>query len=261
MDFNPLLNGYAQVPGLYCQGCAGDCCVSPTMTAVEFIWMMRYLIQSQPDQVQNFLQKPAAEHRHWAGNLACRFQDVSGICLNYEGRAMACRLHGHEALRLYETPDMVFCDKNPDRDKTLNGNGLENLLDAVRHYVGQVGAPYEAPFYFVSLNLESWIDFYFHPEYALGRADLEKCHADLVQWIDLKPMQIPIHTTLRAKLNAIELAWKFWLQEDYLLAAQTFESLAADYPSVGSYFLEEARNMATLAKQKAAEIPNTTNQT
>lgn len=246
MNFETLLNqiqsAYAKVPSLACSGCKGECCVSPTMTAAEFILMMNYIQTNweEKDWIALFNQA-SLEHKHWHGNSYCRFQDQNdGRCIVYPGRAMACRLHGHNALKKFATKDSVFCEYEPDQDQALTLELLEELLDPVRGGVNEIGSPSEAPFYFVSLNLESWLDFYFHPEYAKDRPQLEKCWMDLRRWIKIDKCSDLKRTTLDGKLNTIEHAFQNLIDGELEKAKSLFQSLQSDFPSVGTYFVAEA---------------------
>lgn len=242
LHFTAIQKAYESVPGLSCTGCKGECCVSPTMTAAEFILMMDYVQKnwSEQDWIQ-LLNTPSLEHLHWHGNSYCRFQSrESGYCLVYPGRALACRLHGHDALKNYATPDSVFCDYNPDKEQKLNTDLLERLLEPVRTGIDTIGAPNEAPFYFVSLNLESWLDFYFHPELAKDRPQLEKCWMDLRSQIRIDKCSEIMRTTLDGKLNTIEKAFASFIEKDYQTALAHFQALQSDFPSVGTYFVTEA---------------------
>lgn len=241
--FASIKDSYQGVPSLACVGCKGECCVSPTMTAAEFVIMMQYLQDhwDEKDWVQ-ILSSPSIEHAHWHGNSYCRFQDRdSGFCIVYPGRAMACRLHGHKALHAYETPESVFCEYEPDQERKLNLELLEQLVDPVREAVPVFGAPYEAPFYFVSLNLECWLDFYFHPEIAKDRPQLEQCWLDLRKHIRIECVSTLIRTTLAGKLNTIEKAFQAMIDGNLQVAHDLFGSLQTDFPSVGTYFITEAQ--------------------
>lgn len=241
--FDTILQAYQNVPSLQCTGCKGECCVSPTMTAAEFAIMMCYLMEKPTEQNWiDMLNRPSVEHEHWHGNSYCRFQDrTTGYCLVYSNRALACRLHGHDALKAYETPESVFCDLNPDVNHELDMPLLEKLLLPVQTEVGIFGSPYEAPFYFVSMNLECWLDFYFHPELAAGRPQLEKTWMDLRRIIKIDNVSGLVRTTLGGKLNLIEKAFQAVLEENFSEAILSFQSLQTDFPSVGTYFLEEAK--------------------
>ncbi len=245
---------YKSLPSLECGECWGECCVSPTMTAPEFVLMMRTAQeQFTPTAFENFLKQPAREHRWWEGNHYCRFQNQqSGRCEVYLGRALACRLHGHEALRSYENPDMVFCDKNPDPHKNLDEPQLEKHLEIMRRILDALPLRYEAPWFISSMNLDCWLDFYFTQSLSEGRIELEALWQFLHQELAIEGIVLTPTTTLKGKLNTIE---KFWLtvqEESWEQSKALLHSLENDFPSTGSYFLEEIRFLNEWVSERIA---------
>lgn len=244
--FKPLKESYESLPGLQCGDCWGECCVSPTMTAVEFVYMMLGLQETRThEEISIFLGDQVREHLFYAGNAHCRFQHLeNGRCQNYEHRAMACRLHGHEALRAYQTDDLEFCDKKPDHEKNLKKEGLDQRLQLIRDYNEKLQIPYSEPWYFCSLNLESWLDFYYTPRLSENRPELLHIYQLLRDNLQLPEIVGRIQlTTLEGQLNTIETLYMAIEKGEGSLALDCLNSLIEHYPSTGSYYLDEARQM------------------
>lgn len=244
--FKELHDKYSTLPGLQCGQCWGECCVSPTMTAIEFVYMMLGAQETMDKTtLLKFIQEPIKEHLFYAGNAHCRFQDmVNGRCQNYETRAMACRLHGHEALRAYQTDDLEFCDKKPDHNKTLSVEGLDRRLETIRDYNDSLEIPYAEPWYFCSLNLESWLDFYYTPSLCEGRPVLAQIQRTIHSMLSLPLINQKVQlTTLTAQLKTIEHLYRAISEGDGALVLDLLNDILEGFPSTGSYYLDEANQM------------------
>jgi Fe-S-cluster containining protein len=244
MNLDSILKAsYDSLPSLHCGDCWGECCVSPTVTVAEFIYMMKFA-QKEFSLLRftEFLEQDIREHPVHLGNAHCRFQHKeNGNCQVYPGRGMACRLHGHEALRAFETEEMVFCDKKPDHDLKLNHKTLEDKLETLRELNGEFGLAFEAPYYLVSLNIESWIDLVYLPEINTNRPDLLQLKNTIINHCELPtiPNKRAL-TTLSGHLNQIDKVYKALNSQDWKTALLTLKSTHLDYPSTGSFFLEES---------------------
>lgn len=240
-----LQNSYEGVPGLDCSGCPGDCCVSPTMTAPEFVLMMREALQILGAQtLQQLLTMPAREHFQYSYNAFCRFQAEHGLCINYTGRALACRLHGHEALRAFASPEMEFCERHPAGYDTLQPEEAQKLVDQVQTVLQDAALIYQEPYYLISLNLECWIDFFYHPEWAQNRPTLHHTRRYLDDLLTQMPSVTPTHhTTLGGKLNLIDKLHQAIQENNGMVVQELLQSLQFDFPSCASYYVEEARHM------------------
>ncbi len=247
------------VPGLDCTGCWGDCCVCPTMTLVEFINMMRSGLElfGEPG-LKEFILKPRIEHIKYVGNSHCRFQHMeSGKCLIYPGRALACRLHGHDALRVFESKEMVFCDRNPDVYKELTDDRFEKVLTSISALADAAHVQYDDPYFMMSLNLECWIDFYYQPELSADRPQLKQMYDYLNNSLTLPLLERPPrHTTLGGTLNTVDRFFKALETGNALLMNSILDSLINDFPSTGSYFMDEARQYKKVILEQFPELGN-----
>jgi hypothetical protein len=198
-----------------------------------------------PLTLHEVLCKPAVEHKFYSGNHFCRIQDLqNGRCTNYHGRALACRLHGHDAVRLFESPDMEFCAKNPGNNKALTKESLRTMLEKLFALQQEYDNCYTEPYYILSLNLDAWLDFLFVPTITANRPEL----LQLKEWMDSllnfpTPPGYRPHTTLAGKLNAVDRLFKLIETGNATAIKECLESLLYDFPSVGSYYLNEAQKM------------------
>ena len=64
---------YQELPEVDCKKC-GLCCVSPTCTLSEFIYLFDYLQKSvNPEKVKEYILSPPEIHTDYEGNLRCIF--------------------------------------------------------------------------------------------------------------------------------------------------------------------------------------------
>jgi len=239
---NLIESAYQAVPSIDCSGCSGDCCVSPTMTAPEFVRMMHWArITFGLERLIQILESPGREHLIYADNSFCRFQDQSGLCTSYQGRALACRLHGHEAMRSFASAGTEFCNKNPAGNHAMTPDQVEPLVENIRETLDLAGISYSPPYFLLSLNLECWLDFIYHPELSQNRPTLGPTWSYLNGFVDLPILQqTPTHTTLRGKLNAIDHLFSAIESENGDTVNRILQELKDDYPSCASYYQEEA---------------------
>lgn len=245
-----ITKAYASVPSLDCAGCVGDCCVSPTMTAPEFVRMMHFAKENFGEQLANILSKPSREHLLYADNAFCRFQAANGMCANYQGRALACRLHGHEAMRNFASAGTEFCVKSPAGNHAMQAEQVEEAIEAIREALELSGITYSTPYFLLSLNLECWLDFAYHPEWSSNRPSLFPLRKYLDEHLELPALfPIPTHTTLLGKLNCIDKLFAAIESGESELFLQLVHELENDFPSCGSYFIEEAKAMEQMVLQ------------
>ena len=67
---------YEKLPPVPCFAC-GKCCVSPTITFIEFIYLLDGICEDlSMESIQKFLFHPSIFHTEHEGNLTCRFLDT-----------------------------------------------------------------------------------------------------------------------------------------------------------------------------------------
>lgn len=254
---NLIAKAYASVPGIDCSGCVGDCCVSPTLTAPEFVRMMHYAHQHFGEKLAEILAQPSREHLLFADNAFCRFQLSNGMCGNYEGRALACRLHGHEAMREFASAGTEFCMKKPGGNHAMQSAKVESAIENIREALSLAGISYSTPYFLLSLNLECWLDFAYHPEWVANRPSLESTREYLDRYLDLPILSpAPLHTTLSGKLNAIDRLFEVIENGTSDEFSHIIHELLNDYPSCGSYYLEEAKALEQMNMQNPDDLLN-----
>lgn len=248
---------YQSVPGIDCSQCKGDCCVSPTMTAPEFVRMMHWALENfGHDKLIEILSQPSREHLLYADNAFCRFQDKGGLCASYQGRALACRLHGHEAMREFASAGTEFCHKGPTGNHDMPAQKVEDAIECIRQALVMAEIPYASPYFLLSLNLECWLDLAYHPEWCDSRPTLHPLRDYLKKWIALPPLSpVPCHTTLAGKLKAIDRLFAAIEIGDGDTFASTLGELQSDFPSCGSYYLEEAKALEQMAFNQSSLDP------
>ena len=251
-----LTDIYSNIPGLKCDGCWGECCVSPTLTLAEFVYMMNHGEQDlKPEEFKNFLSLPLQEHLFYTGNAHCRFQDKkNGRCQNYNGRAASCRIHGHNAMKHFKVANMEYCDIGQDPSGELKPQGLQVIFDEIAKINHASAESYVEPYYLMSLNLEGWIDFYYQTEISTNRPQLLRIHNILVENLNLPKLKLNPHTTLAGKLNTIDNMYEAFADGDALLVQELLQSTKVNFPSVGSYFQEEASYLLDMVENKINEL-------
>jgi len=215
------------------------------MTAPEFVRMMHWAhVNYGEEKLTKILQAPSREHFHFADNAFCRFQGETGLCTSYQGRAMACRLHGHEAMRAFASSGTEFCDRGPAGNHALTAEQVDPLVENIRQAIALTGITYAPPYFLLSLNLECWLDFVYHPEWSVHRPTLHSTLQFLQAHIILPVLNpIPTHTTLAGKLNTIDRLFRAIEASEHELAYSLLQELQHDYPSCASYYVEEALAM------------------
>lgn len=253
MELAKRLQGiYSMVTPLDCSGCSGDCCVSPTMTAPEFVVFMQNAQQTRSTTaLEQIISVPLRVHPHYEGNAFCRFQLATGPCDNYQGRALACRLFGHEVLREYAVPNMEFCTRNPPGNRNLQAPTVDAMLAEIRQLMAAENLEYSAPFFMESLSLECWLDFYFNPELCANRPSLTSLRNYLDAQLQIpRPPAYPIHTNLAQKMVQIEVLHQQIAAENGSAVLEILHSLLNDYPTCGSYYLSEAQQILDIITPK-----------
>jgi len=218
------------------------------MTAPEFVMMM----QGAPAAlgIDNFLARlsaPPREHLIYTANAHCRFQLENGRCGIYPVRALSCRLHGHDALRIDAPQEMEFCELKPTGYQDLQPVVLHEMITAIQTLNSDSSLWYVEPYFLVSLNLECWLDFFQHPEYSEARPSLAPLRLYLDNHLATVPsMQCKTRTTLGAKLNEIDRLYESIEKGMLDSIVQHLQSLQFDYPSCSSYWVAEARHFSAI---------------
>jgi hypothetical protein len=234
---------YDELPEVSCKGC-GLCCVSPTCTLAEFIYLMHNCQKSlPPEAMEKFLLSEPRMHEGHEGNLVCAFLKENR-CMVHLYRTGACRVFGIPALEKLGIADMVSCfnaitvTKGRGDDEFIR-SWLENIsrLNAGLYQFGR------EPYHVYGFNLECWLDVYFDDlitvEVFSDVRDIMNRIIDLSQY---RKRYAP-KTGLKEKVDKITLLSLLLGSGDRETLAGLLASIRDDYPLTGSYFVKEAQTL------------------
>lgn len=243
MSFTRLESLYKIVPGVPCiAGCKG-CCVSPTITLTEFIYMMRYLLKTYKREIfLKFITYPMRPHPQFEGNYYCRFQSENGYCGLHEGRALACRLHGLpviEDLGIKNLENCTIMDKSecPQVNvKEING-WIDELLLCNQELRPDYGDEFH---HIIGLNVECWLDIAFWDNIS---SNIIRNLQNLIR--SLLPEDLIIngylpHTEISEKIDAVSLLEMLINSGDKDAVENILDHLQNKYPTAGTYFSDDA---------------------
>jgi Uncharacterised protein family (UPF0153). len=234
---------YSELPELACTQC-GSCCVSPTCTLPEFIYLMRYCIQNlTANQLKDKFSARPIMHEEHEGNLRCMFLE-KGRCTVHAGRTGACRLFGVPATEHIGIPDMVTCRNKISVVRGQSGEAfIKSWLDRLVKLNKGLYAFNVGPFFINGFNIESWLDICLDPALSFDVfADLKsimKKHMDLSEYeSDYVPQ-----TGLKEKIDKISILNAMATVAGPATVRELLVSIRDDYPFTGTYFLEEAKTL------------------
>lgn len=232
---------YKALPEIGCKGC-GECCVSPTCTPTEFLFLLRYVTNTLPkDQLSQALTTPPEIHPDYEGNVRCLFLKENR-CMIHPGRTGACRLFGNPALSRLKIPELVECRNDvsivqgPD-DDTFIREWLTKLV-ALNSRLPFFDTE---PFFVRGLNLACWFDIYFDNDLNIDIfEDLRRLMHEVADLSWCKKEYIP-RTRIREKIDKISVLTVMLESPDRASIRNLLQSISQDYPLTGSYFYEEAQ--------------------
>lgn len=234
---------YTDLPEIACTQC-GACCVSPTCTLPEFIYLMRYCAKNfDAHRLKTLCAALPRLHEAHEGNVCCLFLE-KGQCRAHKGRTGACRLFGVPAIDHMGIPDMVVCKNNisvvrGQSDEAFIGSWLDRLVKLNK----RLYAFNEAPYFINGFNLECWLDIYFDPALSFDVfADLKSI---MGKYLDLSGFERDYSpkTGIKEKVDKISILNAMVNIADPATVRQLLVSIRDDYPFTGTYFLEEAKTL------------------
>ncbi len=231
---------YNQLPQVSCQGC-GQCCVSPTTTLAEFLYLIHHINDVFPPAImEEFIFAAPQIAPHHEGNLVCALLSQSK-CTVHPWRSGACRLFGIPSLDELGVANLVSCFNNISVisgkwDKQFIMQWLDSLA-LVNESLYEFG---KEPYFIYGFNLECWLDIYFDELIADDvfcqiRA-IMKNHVDLSAYAS---RYVP-KTGLKEKIDKINLLTMLIDTPDKDSIEQLCISIRDDYPLTGTYFTKEA---------------------
>jgi hypothetical protein len=232
---------YKQLPEVACKGC-GQCCVSPTCTLAEFLYLMSKSTEClAPDILENFILGDASVHPVHEGNLLCSLL-AENNCLVHEWRTGACRLFGIPSLKNLGISDLVSCFNDIQVtsgrwDQTFVQEWVESVA-ALNEKLYPFG---KAPYFIYGFNLECWLDIYFDDLLTVEAfSDIKSVmrrHFDLSAFAS----RYLLKTGLKEKVDKISLLGLMLGSGDKESLAEVLVSVRDDYPLTGTYFVKEAQ--------------------
>jgi hypothetical protein len=238
---NNLDNLYQQLPMVRCRQC-GTCCVSPTCTLAEFVFLMDYCKRNISREVlETILITPARMHETCTGNLACKFL-INNQCLAHDGRTGACRLFGIPALNELNVANMEECAHRID---VVSGacpvDFIQAWMDSIFMLNQTLFGCFNAPFFIKGLNLESWLDIYFDDTLDFDVfLDIRKVMHEHVNLDCIRNGFKPL-TAIREKIDKISVFHSMMGAATAAELADLLFSIRDDYPLTGTYYFEEAQ--------------------
>jgi hypothetical protein len=238
---NEIETLYRQLPEVACKGC-GQCCVSPTCTLAEFIYLIKKSNERvDPEVLENFIFSDAVSHPEHEGNLVCALL-AENKCLAHEWRSGACRLFGIPSLGNFGISDLVSCYNNID---VIGGKADEAFI---RQWLEKISALNEklypfgkGPYFVFGFNLECWLDIYFDDMLTVDV--FSEIRNVMHQYLDLsqyRPRYL-LKTGLKEKVDKISLLSLLLGTNDKNTLQEVLVSIRDDYPLTGTYFVKEAQ--------------------
>jgi Fe-S-cluster containining protein len=141
-----------------CRNCPNNCCVSPYISIIEFIYVSRYILKNFSNS-NEILMKDNGRNKD--GILMCPFLDSQKRCLIYPVRHYKCRITGMDIL------DDIFTDVCQNKKEI----GLISPEITKKEWYGWVELLIKANKdfkYQEQKTFQSWIDFYFEDDNKLS---------------------------------------------------------------------------------------------
>jgi len=231
---------YQELPEIGCQQC-GQCCVSPTCTLAEFIYLFDFLQKNLTrDMIQQYILAHPEIHPDYEGNLRCVFLE-NGRCAVHPGRTGACRLFGIPSLKELKLTNMEECKNSVT---VIKGNGnvtfIESWLDRLYLLEKKLYHSWEEPYYIKGFNIQCWLDIYFDDSLDFDVfIEIKNC---MDTHITLSPYKnsYTLKTGLKDKIDKISILAALLDSGDREAITRALLSIRDDYPLTGMYYYDES---------------------
>lgn len=231
---------YKELPEVDCTQC-GICCVSPTCTLSEFIYLFHVLQNtSSTEKIIRYLQTPPELHPDYNGNVRCFFLEEKS-CAIHPARTGACRLFGIPSLKELNLSNLEACRHHIEivsgnSDISFIQSWLEKLCQLDRKLYDYAAEPY----FIKGFNLHCWLDIYFDD--SLDFDIFNDIKQVLKQYVDLAEYKnyYTSQTGLKEKIDKIGILSALLSSGDKALLHPLLLSIRDDYPATGTYFYDEA---------------------
>jgi Fe-S-cluster containining protein len=238
---------YSQIPGVPCNAC-GECCVSPTCTLLEFIFLLGYMLEKKKRaDVECLLLRAPSLHEGYEGNLHCLFQDpVSRKCAVHPGRTMACRFFGLPAMDQLKIINLDNCRKMGLQAPGVNAEQLRTWMARLTDLNQSLAPFYSEPYWIAGFNAECWLAVYFDP--LLNDGIFGSMKKILHDNLDLGFLEgrYADRTGLKDKTDKIALLYELIKIGDRGNSLLLAGELRNAYPYTGSYYAEELDKLEKL---------------
>lgn len=242
-DFNvveEIQELYKEIPDVACKGC-GACCVAPTCTLSEFMYLFHYLERnSLSEQIIICIDHPAQLHPQYEGNIRCAFLQGSA-CTIHSARTAGCRLFGIPALRSMDISNMVYCVNNIEViGKDVELRHIESWIDMLAGMDARLYDFAAEPYYIKGFTIPCWLDIYFDD--FLDFDIFIQIKEAINHYLSLSSFKSAyrIKTRIKEKIDKITVLTAMLGSETASTLRPLLLSIQNDYPETGTYFYEEA---------------------
>jgi Fe-S-cluster containining protein len=235
-------NLYKILPDVNCKQC-GWCCVSPTCTLAEFIYLMKNFVSNSSDkEIEDFLFFTPKQHKIHDGNFVCYFLKNNN-CSIHKYRTGACRLFGIPEIEKLNLSNLVTCVNKASTSVNCEEKFIRNWLNQIAEINSKIYPFGRSPYFVYGFNLECWLDIYF--DNLLTFEPFLSIRSIMKNWFDLTKWQNEYRqkTNLKEKIDKISIL-NIMInipQKDTL--KELLISIINDYPLTGTYFQKEAQLM------------------
>ena len=243
-------NLYRELPRLNCKEC-GLCCVSPTCTLAEFLYLAHYLQENvSREQLINYLTKPAEIHPDYEGNLRCIFLE-NKRCSVHPGRTAACRLFGIPSLSEMNIANLEECKNNIT---IAHGDGSIAFVKAwLKKLVALDAGIYDfdaEPYYIKGFTIQCWFDIYFDETFDFDVFnDIKNAmnhHFDLSSFTEYYTLK----TGLKEKIDTISIVASLIDAGDKETLKKALYAIKNNYPLTGTYYYDEVNEFLNVIEER-----------
>ncbi len=245
---------YQRTPDVPCGEC-GRCCISPHMSFIEVVGLLRRMIEVfSEEQLRTIISsRPIISEFHMS-NIVCPLL-VNNKCSCYDNRPLSCRLEGIDVLDKLTHRERICNHQSGAVDENnFGGQEIEEVLEEANvlniPYCGNM----EEPYYFDSVNLHCWFAIMFDPD--IKQEFFLDIRRKLLFEVDLEYLADSYvnHTHLNDKLNLID---NFFVLNDQQKAEEALacmEKVNNDFPYTGAYYYPQANVYINFMKDLIAIV-------